>query len=219
MGSKQIIRRPMPVKNESKPVYEFFKRVFDVVLSILALIILSPVFLIVAVLVKLDGGPVLFKQTRVGKGGKTFTFYKFRSMVVGADSPEMLQKLAEFNEADGPAFKIKKDPRITKVGRFIRKASLDELPQLVNILKNDMSIVGPRPPLVSEVECYDEYQSQRLLVKQGLTCFWQCSGRSNLSFDEWVELDLDYIEQRSFWTDIKILFKTVPAVLTGKGAS
>lgn len=219
MENKKVVRRNMPVKYESKPVYEFFKRVFDIVMSSIGLIVLSPVFLIVAILVKLDGGPVFFKQTRVGKGGKTFNFYKFRSMIVGADSPEMLQKLAALNEVDGPAFKIKDDPRITKVGKFIRKASLDELPQLYNILKNDMTIVGPRPALVHEVERYDEYQAQRLLVKQGLTCFWQCSGRSNISFDEWVELDLDYIEQRSFWTDIKIILKTVPAVLTGKGAS
>lgn len=219
MENKKVVRRSSPVVYKSKPTYEFFKRVFDIVMSSLGLVILSPVFLVVAILVKLDGGPVFFKQTRVGKGGKTFTFYKFRSMIVGADSPELLQKLASLNEVDGPAFKIKDDPRITKIGKFIRKASIDELPQLYNILKNDMTIVGPRPALVNEVECYDEYQSQRLLVKQGLTCFWQCSGRSNISFDEWIELDLDYIEQRSFFTDIKIILKTVPAVLTGKGAS
>ena len=139
-------------------------------------------------------------------------------MCVNADSPEMLAKLQAMNEMDGPAFKIKEDPRITKVGRFIWRTSMDELPQLVNILLGDMSIVGPRPPLVSEVKQYTEYQKQRLLVKQGLTCYWQCSGRNNISFDEWVELDLKYIRERSLWTDLKIILKTVPAVLSGNGA-
>ena len=127
--------------------------------------------------------------------------------------------MQELNELDGPAFKAAKDPRITPIGRVLRKTSIDELPQLINILRNEMSIVGPRPPLVHEVGWYDDYQKQRLSVQQGLTCFWQCSGRNNLSFDEWIELDLDYIEQRSIWTDLKILIKTVPAVLSGDGAS
>ncbi len=214
-----VERRDHPVKPQSKPVYEFIKRVFDVVMSALALVILSPLFLVVAILIRRDGGPAFFKQVRVGKDGKTFMLYKFRSMVVGADSPEMLAKVQELNELDGPAFKAAKDPRITPIGRFLRKTSIDELPQLINILKNEMTIVGPRPPLVHEVGWYDDYQKQRLSVKQGLTCFWQCSGRNNLSFDEWIELDLDYIEQRSLWTDLKILIKTVPAVLSGDGAS
>ena len=140
-------------------------------------------------------------------------------MVVNADSPEMLALVEDLNEQDGPIFKSRNDPRITKIGRFLRKTSIDELPQLINILRNEMTVVGPRPPLLREVECYDDYQKQRLGVKQGLTCFWQCSGRNNLYFNEWVELDLDYIEQRGLWTDLKILFKTVPAVLSGEGAS
>ena len=214
-----VERRDHLVKPQSKLAYEFIKRVFDVVMSALALVILSPLFLVVAILIRRDGGPAFFKQVRVGKDGKTFMLYKFRSMVVGADSPEMLAKVQELNELDGPAFKASKDPRITPVGRFLRKTSIDELPQLINILRNEMTIVGPRPPLVHEVGRYDDYQKQRLSVKQGLTCFWQCSGRNNLSFDEWIELDLDYIEQRSLWTDLKILIKTVPAVLSGDGAS
>lgn len=212
-------RHDFPVTPKRKPVYEFVKRVFDVVVSLLALLVLSPLFLVVALLIRRDGGPAFYRQVRVGKDGKTFVMYKFRSMVVGADSPEMLEKVQKLNEVDGPAFKSTKDPRITPIGRVLRKTSIDELPQLINILKNEMSVVGPRPPLVNEVGWYDEYQRQRLGVKQGLTCFWQCSGRNNLSFDEWIELDLDYIEQRGLWTDLKILLKTVPAVISGEGAS
>ena len=196
------------------------KRIMDILISAAALLALWPLFLLIALAIRLDSrGPVFYRQERVGKDGKPFTLIKFRSMVVDADSPEMLALVESLNEQDGPAFKSRKDPRITSIGRFLRKTSIDELPQLINILRNEMTVVGPRPPLVKETEHYDDYQRQRLGVKQGLTCFWQCSGRNNLSFDEWVELDLDYIEQRGFWTDLKILFKTVPAVLTGEGAS
>ena len=201
-----------------KPVYNFFKRGLDILLSALALILLSLPMVIIALAVKSDGGPAFYSQVRLGKNGKPFRIYKYRSMCVNADSPEMLKKLRSLNEMHGPAFKIKHDPRITKVGHFIRRASLDELPQLFNILKGDMSIVGPRPPLASEVAQYTEYQKQRLLVKGGLTCYWQCSGRNNIDFDRWVELDLQYIRERSLWTDLKIIFKTVPAVLSGDGA-
>lgn len=203
---------------QEKPVYDFIKRVFDVILSGLAIVVLSPLMLGLAIAVRSDGGPAIYSQNRVGKNGKRFRILKFRSMCVNADSPEMLAKLAAMNEMDGPAFKIKNDPRITPVGRFIRRTSLDELPQLFNIFVGDMTIVGPRPPLESEVRQYTEYQMQRLQVKQGLTCYWQCSGRNNISFDEWVELDLKYIRERSLWTDIKILFRTIPAVLSGDGA-
>lgn len=203
---------------QEKPVYDFIKRVFDVILSGLAIVVLSPLMLGLAIAVRSDGGPAIYSQNRVGKNGKRFRILKFRSMCVNADSPEMLAKLAAMNEMDGPAFKIKNDPRITSVGRFIRRTSLDELPQLFNIFVGDMTIVGPRPPLESEVRQYTEYQMQRLQVKQGLTCYWQCSGRNNISFDEWVELDLKYIRERSLWTDIKILFRTIPAVLSGDGA-
>lgn len=203
---------------KEKPLYDAIKRLFDILISGIALILLSPLLLVLVIMVRSDGGPAIYYQNRVGKNGKTFRIFKFRSMCVNADLPEMLAKLQAMNEMDGPAFKIKEDPRITKVGRFIRRTSMDELPQLVNILLGDMSIVGPRPPLVSEVKQYTEYQKQRLLVKQGLTCYWQCSGRNNISFDEWVELDLKYIRERSLWTDLKIILKTVPAVLSGNGA-
>lgn len=204
---------------QEKPVYDCIKRVLDVILSGIGIVVLSPLMLVVAIAVRSDGGPALYSQNRVGKNGKIFRILKFRSMCMNADSPEMLEKLAAMNEMDGPAFKIKNDPRITKVGRFIRRTSIDELPQLFNIFVGDMTIVGPRPPLVSEVEQYTEYQKQRLQVKQGLTCYWQCSGRNQISFDEWVELDLKYIRERSLWTDLKILLRTIPAVFSGNGAA
>lgn len=204
---------------EEKPIYDFIKRLFDITVSAVMLIALLPIFLIVSLLVMTDGGPPIYTQIRVGKNGKHFKMYKFRSMCVGADSKENLKKLKKLNEMDGPAFKIKHDPRITKVGKILRKTSIDELPQLVNILIGDMTIVGPRPPLVSEVKKYKPYQMNRLLVKQGLTCYWQCSGRNDIKFKEWVRLDLKYIMERGLWTDFKILLKTVPAVFSGKGAN
>lgn len=204
-------------KGNRRYIYRAIKRISDVVLSALALIVLSPLFLITAIAIKLDSeGPVFYSQLRVGKGGKTFKMYKFRSMCV--DAEKQLDKLKDLNEKDGPVFKIANDPRVTKVGRIIRKRSIDELPQLINIIKGDMSIVGPRPPLPNEVEQYTTYQMQRLSVKPGLTCYWQISGRSDISFDEWVELDCKYIRESSVWTDIKIILKTVPAVLFGRGA-
>jgi len=201
-----------------KPVYEFFKRIFDVVMCTFALIVLSPVFLIVAIAIKCqDGGKVFYSQTRLTKDGKEFEMYKFRSMCPDAD--KKLEELMDRNEMDGPAFKMKDDPRITKVGRFIRKTSIDELPQLVNIIKGDMSIVGPRPPLKWEVEQYTPYQLHRLDVKTGLSCYRECYGRSNIhSFDEWVESDLKYIRERSFLTDLKVILLTIKVVLTGEGA-
>lgn len=201
-----------------KKGYDFFKRLFDLIVSATMLVALSPLLLLVCLLVMTDGGPPIYVQTRVGKNGKQFKMYKFRSMCVGADSEEFLEKLREMNEMDGPAFKIKGDPRITKIGKILRKTSIDELPQLVNIFIGNMTFVGPRPPLVSEVENYKPYQKNRLLVKQGLTCYWQCSGRNNIRFKEWVRLDLKYIMERSLWTDFKILLKTVPAVFSGRGA-
>jgi lipopolysaccharide/colanic/teichoic acid biosynthesis glycosyltransferase len=182
-----------------------------------ALIVLSPIFLIVAIAIKCqDGGNVFYSQTRLTKGGKQFEMYKFRSMCPDAD--KKLEELMDQNEMDGPAFKMKDDPRITKVGRFIRKTSIDELPQLVNVIKGDMSIVGPRPPLVREVEQYTPYQMHRLDVKTGLSCYRECYGRSNIhSFDEWVELDVKYIRERSFLTDWKIIFATFGAVLDMNG--
>ncbi len=201
-----------------KPIYDGIKRAFDVVCSALALLILSPLFLALILLIRRDGGPAFYTQVRVGQHGKLFRIYKFRSMCVNADAPEMLEKLRAFNEMDGPAFKMKNDPRITPIGRFIRRTSLDELPQLWNILRGDMTFVGPRPALEQEVAQYKPEHHERLLVKQGLTCYWQCSGRNNIGFEEWMKLDIRYVRERGLWTDFKILLKTVPAVLTGNGA-
>lgn len=204
-------------QKKSKQGYWIIKRVFDVVMSCLALVVLSPVFLVTAVAIYVeDKGPVIFTQNRNGLNGKVFCMYKFRSMCTNA--PELHEKLLEKNELDGPAFKLKDDPRVTKIGRFIRKTSIDELPQLLNIIKGEMSIVGPRPLPTYETEQCTEYQKQRLQVKPGLTCYWQCSGRNDIPFDEWVEMDLDYIKDASLWTDIKIIFKTFFAVLHRDGA-
>lgn len=198
-------------------VYEGLKRFSDLILSALALIVLSPLLLLVAAAIKLDSkGPAIYSQVRVGKNGKRFPMYKFRSMVF--DAEERLNDLRLLNEKDGPVFKIARDPRITKVGWILRRTSMDELPQLINIVKGDMSIVGPRPPLLDETAQYTPEQMHRLDVKPGLTCYWQISGRSDLSFEEWMRLDFKYIRERSLWTDLKIIFRTVPAVLIGKGA-
>ena len=201
-----------------KPVYEVCKRIFDIVMCIFALIVLSPLFLAVAIAIKCeDGGPVFFKQDRLTKGAKVFGMYKFRSMCIGAE--DMLDELMDQNEMEGPAFKIEDDPRITKVGKFIRKTSIDELPQLVNIIKGEMSIIGPRPPLVREVKEYTPYQMHRLDVKTGLSCYRECYGRSNIhNFDEWVESDMKYIRERSMWTDIKVILLTIKVVLKCEGA-
>lgn len=203
---------------EPKPVYEFFKRIFDLVMSTFALIVLSPVFLIVAIAIKAeDGGSAFYSQTRLTKGGKEFKMYKFRSMCPDAD--QKLESLMDQNEMEGPAFKMENDPRITKIGHFIRKTSIDELPQLINIIMGDMSIIGPRPPLPREVEQYTPYQLHRLDVKTGLACYHECQGRSeDKNFDNWVESDLKYIRERSFLTDLKVIFWTIRVVLTGKGA-
>ena len=198
--------------------YRFFRRLQDIVLSLLALLVLWPVLLVIAIIIVLDspGAGPIFVQTRVGKNGKEFRFYKFRSMCPNAEAK--LEELLDQNEMEGPTFKIKEDPRITRFGKFIRATSIDELPQLINVLRGDMSIVGPRPPLPREVEQYDEYYRQRLLVTPGLTCYWQITPHKNeLSFDQWVELDLKYINERSFLTDWKIIFKTFGAVLGMRG--
>ncbi len=202
---------------EEKPVYEFVKRLFDLFFSLVGLVVLSPVFLIIAVAIKLDdGGKIIYSSDRVGKHGKVFKFYKFRSMCENAD--EMYINLKEINETGGPTFKLKDDPRITRLGRILRKSSLDELPQLLNILRGDMSFVGPRPPLVREVESYDVSSMERLAVIGGLTCYWQISGRSNIDFNGMVELDEKYIQNRGVLTDLKIIFLTIPAVFKGDGA-
>ncbi len=198
--------------------YRIAKRVFDIILALVLSIILAVPLLIVAliVLITSPGASPFFIQERVGRKGKVFRFYKFRTMVPNAD--DLLSELLKHNEMDGPVFKMKNDPRITKVGRFLRKTSIDELPQLINIIKGDMSFVGPRPPLPREVEQYTERQNFRLKVEPGLTCYWQIQPKRNdLSFDEWMELDLKYINERSIWVDIKIMFKTLGAVLGMEG--
>lgn len=197
--------------------YEKIKRFFDICLSAVALVVLSPLLLVIAILIYLeDKGPVIYSQTRIGKDGRAFKLYKFRSMCVDAD--EKLKDLQKLNERDGPVFKIKNDPRVTKVGKFIRKTCIDELPQLVNIIKGDMSIVGPRPPLPNEVEQYNSYQKQRLLVVPGLTCYWQIQKGEETTFDEWVELDLKYIKERSILLDFRLILLTFKVILSGKGA-
>ncbi len=198
--------------------YEILKRLFDVLLSTLALIVLSPIFLVTAIAIKKeDGGNIIYAQIRVTRHGKQFKMYKFRSMCMNAE--EMLDELMARNEMSGPVFKMKFDPRITKVGRIIRRTSIDELPQLVNVLRGDMSIIGPRPPLTREVEQYSEYQMHRLDVKTGLACYHECRGRNTIAdFDEWVEMDLQYIRERSLWTDFKIILETILVVFSGKGA-
>ena len=201
-----------------KPVsYGTVKRFFDVMLSLCFILLFSPIMLLTALLIRLTSrGPIFFKQVRVGQGGRHFWCYKFRSMCVDAEDKKQL--LMHLNEASGPVFKIKRDPRVTPIGSFIRKLSIDEFPQFFNVLRGDMSIVGPRPPIPAEVSTYTAHQRGRLAVRPGLTCLWQVSGRSNISFERWVELDLLYIETMSFTNDVKIVLKTIPAVLKGSGA-
>lgn len=215
---KELAQEDIIVPNENK-VYLFLKRLIDIVGSGLGILILIPVFLIIGILIKLEDpkGSIFFSQKRNGLNGKEFNMYKFRSMVHNAE--DLLESLMSKNEMDGPVFKIKDDPRITKIGKFIRKTSLDELPQLFNVLKGDMSLVGPRPPIPREVIQYNTYQFQRLSVKPGITCYWQISGRNNIDFDEWVELDLKYIKERNLFKDIYIILMTLPVLLGDKNAS
>ncbi len=203
---------------EQMLVQLLFKRLLDTAISLAAIIVLLPVMLLVAALIKLTSpGPVLFVQRRVGMNQRQFKLYKFRSMVANAEQRK--SELMHLNEQDGPAFKIENDPRITPIGRFIRKTSIDELPQLFNVLSGEMSLVGPRPPLPEEVSKYEWLFRKRLSVKPGITCIWQISGRNNVSFDRWMQMDHEYIENWSLLLDLKILLKTVPAVLTSRGAS
>ncbi|MBW7650403.1 sugar transferase [Anoxybacillus sp. ST4] len=201
-----------------KKSYLIAKRTMDIIGAMIGLISLSWLFLIVAVLIKLEDpkGPVFFKQIRVGKDGKQFYMYKFRSMVT--DAEKRLKELLKYNEVSGAMFKMKNDPRVTKIGKFIRKTSIDELPQLWNVLKGEMSLVGPRPPLPREVAQYTEYDKQRLLVTPGCTGLWQVSGRSNVGFEKMVELDLQYIQSRSVLFDLKIIFRTIFLLFGSKDA-
>ena len=203
---------------ERPALYEAVKRAFDIVLSAAALVVLFPVMLVIALVILLDdprGGPI-FSQKRCGLNGKQFTLYKFRTMVDGAE--KRLSLLTAQNEMSGPAFKIRNDPRITRAGRALRKTGLDELPQFFNVLRGEMSLVGPRPPLPNEYARYDERQSRRLLIKPGITCYWQIQPqRNSLNFDQWLELDLKYLRERSLTVDLKILFKTFYAMCNRAG--
>ncbi|MBP3634678.1 MAG: sugar transferase [Oscillospiraceae bacterium] len=216
MRVAETAEKPLLTQAElnKKPSYLQLKRLQDIVLSLIALVVLFPVMLLIALIIVIDspGASPIFVQKRVGLNGREFYFYKFRSMCANADA--MKDQLLPRNEMDGPVFKIKNDPRITKVGRILRRSSLDELPQLVNILRGDMTLVGPRPALPREVAEYTDYDAQRLLVTPGLTCYWQIQPhRNDLSFHEWVDLDIRYIKERSHRTDWKIILATFGAVL------
>lgn len=225
------IARPVLDSLENVPIVSYFptremnaalmfKYAFDRIAAFILLVLLSPVFIITAILIKLTSeswkDPVFYGQTRCGLNGKLFTCWKFRSMKVGADKE--LEKLRDKNLMGGPVFKMKDDPRVTPIGKFLRKTSIDELPQLWNVLKGEMSLVGPRPPIPSEVEKYDRWQRRRLSMKPGITCLWQVSGRNKLPFDVWMKLDLEYIDNWSLWLDFKILLRTIYVVVTGYGA-
>ena len=194
------------------------KRMLDVCISLVILALSAPVIVLAAIAIKITSpGSVLFKQQRIGLNGRTFTLYKFRTMI--ADAHERLSEVSHLNEMTGPVFKVKADPRVTWVGRILRRFSLDELPQLWNVLRGDMSLVGPRPPIPEEVRSYHRWQRRRLSMKPGLTCLWQVNGRNNIDFDHWMKMDLQYIDEWSPSLDLKILLRTIPAVLLGRGAS
>lgn len=205
-------------KIEKQRNYLISKRVMDLIGSLIGIILLSPVFVVLALLIKLEDrkASIIFKQQRVGKDGRLFYIYKFRSMVTNAE--KLLDQLLDKNETTGAMFKMRDDPRVTRIGHFIRKTSLDELPQLFNVLKGDMSLVGPRPPLPREVEKYTNYDKQRLLITPGCTGLWQVSGRSNIGFEKMVKLDLQYIQTRNTWLDLKLIIKTVLLLLGSKNA-
>ena len=193
------------------------KRLLDLGISLAALVIVLPFVPFIALAIRFDSpGPLLYRSVRLGHGGRPFVFYKFRSMVVGAH--ESARYVRHLNELEGPVFKIARDPRVTRVGRFLRRTSIDELPQLWNVLRGDMTLVGPRPPIPEEVEAYEPWQRLRLEVKPGITCLWQVSGRSKLGFAEWMRLDIQYIQTMSLRSDLKILLRTIPAVLSREGA-
>lgn len=206
---QEFVEQPWPARA--------LKRLIDLAAAVAGLVLLAPLFPFIVLLIKLETcGPIFFRQERVGWRGGLFTCYKFRSMEAGAE--ERKDELRYLNEATGAAFKIKDDPRITGVGRFLRRSSLDEFPQLLNVLRGEMTIVGPRPQIPEEVRQYSPLQARRLLVKPGLTCLWQISGRSHIDFEEWMALDLEYVQQRSLHFDLWILYRTLPAVIERKGA-
>ncbi len=213
--SKTLVDLMNHLKKRKK--YLVIKRIYDIVFSFLALILLFPFLLMIAMIIKVDSkGTILFKQLRTGKDGKPFLMYKFRSMCENAE--QMRDDLLEHNEMDGPVFKIAEDPRVTKFGRFIRRSSIDELPQLYNILRGEMSIVGPRPLAIIETKDFSDYENLRHLIKPGLTCYWQISGRNHLFFKDWIELDIKYINEMNLRTDLMIILRTVVVVIIKKGA-
>lgn len=213
--SKTLVDLMNHLKKRKK--YLVIKRIYDIVFSFLALILLFPFLLMIAMIIKVDSkGTILFKQLRTGKDGKPFLMYKFRSMCENAE--QMRDDLLEHNEMDGPVFKIAEDPRVTKFGRFIRRSSIDELPQLYNILRGEMSIVGPRPLAIVETKDFSDYENLRHLIKPGLTCYWQISGRNHLFFKDWIELDIKYINEMNLRTDLMIILRTVVVVIIKKGA-
>jgi lipopolysaccharide/colanic/teichoic acid biosynthesis glycosyltransferase len=216
-GRKIIELNYQEIYDHKPNIYMWTKRAFDIIAASLALILLSPVFLLTALAIFLeDGGPVFFTQQRAGQNMKSFKIYKFRSMYKNAEA--QFERMQAQNEQTGHAFKIKNDPRITRVGKFIRRYSIDELPQLLNIIKGDMSIVGPRPILYNQMEECNAYERQRLIAKPGLTCYWQVCGRAKIKWDRWVELDLQYIQDMSVLKDIELIFRTFPAVFGKDGA-
>ena len=205
-------------KKEYRLIYSILKRLIDIVGALFGLILLSPILIVIGILIKLESkGPIIFSQKRVGLNGKEFKMYKLRSMVANAE--ELKGKLVKQNEMSGPMFKMKDDPRITKVGKVIRKTSIDEVPQLINVLKGDMSLVGPRPSLPNEVKEFESWMLKRLEVKPGLTCYWQVMGRNNIDFENWMKLDIKYVNERSFWLDIKLIFKTFFVLFGDENAS
>ncbi|GAB6168204.1 sugar transferase [Clostridium carnis] len=212
--------RAKEIKSTSKKdkvSYLAVKRLIDILGAVLGLVIFSPVLVIISILIKLESkGKIFFSQTRVGLNGKEFKIYKFRSMVENAEN--LKKALEDKNEMSGPMFKMKNDPRVTKMGKFIRKTSIDELPQLINVLKGDMSLVGPRPNLPEEVSKFEPWMLKKLEAKPGLTCYWQVLGRNNIGFEEWMQLDIDYINDRSLWLDIKLIFKTFFLLFGDKNA-
>lgn len=198
-------------------MYGTIKRAMDIAIALAALVVCAPLFALVAMAIKLDSpGAVFHSQERIGRDGVPFRLFKLRSMTTGAEA--VRAELAADTDISGPVFKMRNDPRVTRIGKFLRKYSIDELPQLVNVLAGQMSIVGPRPPLPEEVETYEPWHMRRLRVKPGLTCIWQVSGRSHVSFDRWVRMDIEYIENQSVWLDLKLLLLTIPAVFSGRGA-
>ena len=216
-GAGAVTVLPHAAAHRASFYLRFGKRLLDLLGALGSMVVLSPLMLVVAIAIKLESrGPVFYRSTRIGRDGRPFTFLKFRSMFDGADRQR--QEISHLNEMDGPIFKISRDPRVTRIGRFLRVTSIDEIPQFLNVLRGEMSLVGPRPPIPEEVAQYEPWQFRRLDVKPGITCLWQISGRSRLSFKEWMRLDLEYIKHQSLWLDLRILLRTIPAVLSREGA-